>query len=390
MKSGNPSSIVPAVGVTRGTVPPENARAGADLPFRFSTLFDILFFLVFLYLFLFSIDLLSASFKLAGKGFAEQLIRMASNPVAGLLMGIVATSVVQSSSSTTSITVGLVAAGALDLRLAVPIVMGANIGTTVTNTIVSLGHAGRLREFEKAFAASTVHDFFNILAVLVLFPLEMAFHPIERAAVVLERYFEGVGGLQLMSPLKQVIGPAVHGATHLLPHTIPLAVVALVVLFLSLSRMVKIMRRTIVDRAEKFFNRVLFRNDLSGFLVGWILTAVVQSSSVTTSLVVPLVGTGVLSIREIFTYTLGANLGTTITALLASFATGNPLAVTVAITHMVFNLMGIAVFYPARALPIALALRLGRIAARSRGNLVLVFVVYILLHIIPLGYLFLR
>ncbi len=361
-------------------------RAG-DLLGRF---FRGLLFPVALYGFLLSIDLMSKAFKLAGGGFAERLIYTTSDPLAGLLIGLITTSLVQSSSSTTSITVGLVAAGILDLRLAIPIVMGANIGTTVTNTIVSIGHVTRRKEFQRAFAAGTVHDFFNVLAVAVLFPLELLFHPVERVATLLERLFAGVGGVHLVSPIKAAIKPATHLIADLLPWPIVLLALALLLLFASLSQMVRVMRRLVVSRVEGLFSRVLFRNDGAGFLFGWILTSIVQSSSVTTSLVVPLVGTGVLSVRRIYPYTLGANLGTTVTAILASFATGNPAAIVVAFAHMTFNLMGIAIFYPAKRIPISLALRLGRVVGRSKRNALFVIVGYAAAHAVPIVYVILR
>ena len=84
----------------------------------------------------------------------------------------------QSSSASTSVIVGLVASGALGVEQAVPMVMGANIGTTVTNTLVSLGHVRQSAEFKRAFAAATVHDFFNVLAVSILLPIELIFKPI--------------------------------------------------------------------------------------------------------------------------------------------------------------------------------------------------------------------
>jgi sodium-dependent phosphate cotransporter len=260
------------------------------------------YFLLLLYLFFFSIDLMSAAFKMGGRGFAEQLVATASDPLAGLIIGFFATSIIQSSSTTTTIVVGLVASGALTIPVAIPIVMGANIGTTTTNTIVSMGHVTRSGEFEKAFAASTVHDFFNVLAALTVLPIEVLFHPVERTAVFLEHLFEGAGGMSLASPLKLV--------------------------FFALSKMMKTMRGAVLDRLEGLFSQVLFRNDAASFTLGMVTTAAVQSSSATTSLVVPLAGTGVLSLRQIYPYTLGANIGTTITAILASFSTLNPAAVT--------------------------------------------------------------
>jgi sodium-dependent phosphate cotransporter len=347
-----------------------------------------LYFLALLYLFFFSIELMSSAFKMAGEGFARQLIETVSDPVAGLILGFLATSLIQSSSTTTTIVVTMVAGGTLPIHLAIPIIMGANIGTTTTNTLVSLGHVTRLGEFERAFAASTVHDFFNILAAFTLLPLEILFHPIEKMALFLEGLFEGAGGLQLASPLKALVGPPADFVAELIPVEIVLVALALLVLFTALQQMMRVMRGAVLSRMESLFDRVLFRNDATSFGLGMVATASVQSSSATTSLIVPLAGTGVLSLRQIFPYTLGANVGTTITAILASFSTASPAAVTVALAHLSFNILGIAIFYPLARLPIWLATVTGRLAARSKGNATLVITIYILLHIIPILYVF--
>lgn len=347
------------------------------------------YFLLLLYLFFFSIELMSTAFKMAGRGFAEQLINMVSDPVAGLLLGFVATGIIQSSSTTTTIVVGLVASGALSIELAVPVIMGANIGTTTTNTLVSMGHVTRPAEFQRAFAASTVHDFFNVLAAITLLPLEVFFHPIQRVAVQLQQLFEGAGGMSMASPLKAILHPLAEVVQGILPHMLPLTVLALLLLFFCLQQMMKVMRGAVLSRLESLFDRVLFRNDGASFTLGMVCTAAVQSSSATTSLIVPLAGTGVLTIRQIFPYTLGANVGTTITAILASFSTGNPAAVTVALAHLTFNLMGIAVFYPLSFLPIGLAMKAGKLASRSQASSVMVIVIYIGLILLPLLYIFL-
>ena len=114
--------------------------------------------LALLYLFLVAIEVLGSSFKSLGADTAEKLITSFTNPFAGLAGGILATVLVQSSSVTTSTIVGLVGQNALPLSVAVPMIMGANNGTTVTNTIVSLGHITRNNEFKRAFAGATVHD----------------------------------------------------------------------------------------------------------------------------------------------------------------------------------------------------------------------------------------
>ena len=222
-------------------------------------IFDVLALIVILYFFLYSINLLGHSFKLFGKGFAESLLVTTSNPFLALFLGILATSVMQSSSTTTSIIVGLVAAGTLSLGNAIPMVMGANIGTTVTNSIVSFGHATRRIEFKRAFSAAVVHDLFNMLAVVVLFPLEIKFHFIQKSAVFLGNAFVGIGGLELFNPVKYIINPAI-ALTDALLGGLPkapfiMAALSLVILFLSLTQLVRTARAIAIARIELIIDK---------------------------------------------------------------------------------------------------------------------------------------
>ncbi|MGB5159487.1 MAG: Na/Pi symporter, partial [Thermoanaerobaculia bacterium] len=141
---------------------------------RSSLVLRLILLCTLLFGFFVGLDMMGLSFKLFGKGFAEALIERTSNPFVGLFVGLLATTLVQSSSTTTSMIVALVAAGALTIEGAIPMIMGANIGTSVTNTLVSLAHVTRREEFQRAFAGATVHDFFNWMAVLILLPLELA------------------------------------------------------------------------------------------------------------------------------------------------------------------------------------------------------------------------
>ena len=135
-----------------------------------------------LYLFLVGIAGMSSAIKSMGSQFAETVLTTTSNPFIALFIGIFATVLFQSSSTTTSLIVGMVSSGTLTITSSIPMIMGANIGTTVTNTIVSIGHIKKGTEFKRAFAASTVHDFFNIMAVIIVFPIEMIFHPLQRTS----------------------------------------------------------------------------------------------------------------------------------------------------------------------------------------------------------------
>jgi len=343
---------------------------------------------VTIYLFLLSINLLGHSFKLFGKEFAEAMLQTTSNPFTGLIIGIVATSLIQSSSTTTSIVVGLVAGGVVNLENAIPIIMGANIGTTVTNTLVSLGHIGHKLEFKRAFAAGVVHDFFNICAVIVLFPIELKFHIIQKVAVLLETSFEGVGGMKVFNPLKAILNPVIETIDSLfvnVPHNdIILMMISIVGMFGALALLIKTIRSLVVNKIELIINKYLFKNDLMGMTWGMVMTFIVQSSSVTTSLIVPLAGAGMVRLRQIFPYTMGANIGTTGTALLAALATTNPIAVTAAFAHLVFNIFGIIIFYPLKIIPITLAEKVSEYVSISKKNLIIFLVSYSAIYFLPI------
>ncbi|MCJ7801782.1 MAG: Na/Pi symporter, partial [Candidatus Marinimicrobia bacterium] len=310
-----------------------------------------------------------------------------------LIIGIVATSIIQSSSVTTSLVVGLVAGGALTLETSIPIIMGANIGTTITNTLVSFGHISNLTEFKRAFGASIVHDFFNILAVIILFPLEMFFHPLKKSAMLLETIFSDIGGYKAFDPLKFILEPVIKFVDEIfsfLPFSnILLVIFAFVLLFFSLTQLVNSIRSSLITRLEVIVNQYLFKNAFIGFVFGMIITAIVQSSSVTTSLIIPLAGAGIVTIAQIFPYTLGANIGTTVTAILAAMATQNPIAITVAFSHLCFNIFGILIIYPFKFIPIKLAEFVGNTAGNSKRNLAIYITIYILLHFIPVLFIFL-
>ncbi len=326
--------------------------------------------LLLLYAFLVSIGMLGKAFKMFSGGFVGNLIESASDPLLGLFVGILATTLVQSSSTTTSLVVAMVGSGTMPIATAIPVVMGANIGTSVTNTLVALGHIGRGQEFRRAFAASTIHDFFNLIAVLVLFPLQVTTNFLGRAASTLANAFGEVGGLTFASPLKIVTEPVVKGAAAFFDgHPWLLLITALVIMFASLRYLVVVLKKLILGRIESFFDETLFKNAGRALFFGLAVTVLVQSSSITTSLAIPLAGAGILTLRQIFPYTLGANVGTTVTAMLAALAVGELSAVTVAFAHLLFNLSGILVIWPIpsiRRIPLRLARSFSIVAADRR------------------------
>jgi len=344
--------------------------------------------LLVLYVFLAAVKLMGGGFKGMGKEFADQLIKTTSNPFIGLFVGILVTSVVQSSSLTTSIVVGMVASGTLSVSCAIPIVMGANIGTTVTSTLVSLGFVTRKEEFRRAFSCATMHDFFNLLCVIILLPSELITRRLfggagwmQRTAEAAREIFAGSGETEFASPVKAALKPLVHALKELVHMIVGdgtagawgQVVLALGLLFFALWAITKLMKSLVLSKLEAVLDRTIGRNALLGFVFGILVTAIVQSSSITTSMLVPLAGAGVMQPYNIFPITVGANLGTTVTALLAALG-GGPAGLTIALVHLLFNLMGALIFVPIpamRRIPVGLADRLGSFTLKSRWYAVL-------------------
>ena len=340
----------------------------------FRSILNLIKLAVLLYLFLFAIGLLAAGFKSLGEKFAETLVHSTSNPVVGLLIGILVTSIIQSSSTTTSIIVGMVSSGVLTVGNAVPIVMGANVGTTVTSTLVSLGSSG---QFQRALSAATMHDFFNIIAILIFLPIEIVFHPLEKGAILLTGVLTGFSGGEFHSPIKAVVKPPIHTLKDLLCSQLGLhftlagiimLLISIALIFISLYFLVRLLRSLLADKIENTLDRFIGRRGIVGIFIGFIVTGIIQSSSVTTSMLVPLIAARIMSLESGFAIVLGANLGTTLTALMASLA-GEKAGLSIALVHFLFNLCGILVIYPiprVRRIPIYLARRLALLTSRSR------------------------
>ena len=357
------------------------ARPPSQAP-RLTTLLKVAAVLALLFLFLVGVKTLGGGFKLLGKDILEAFFSATSNPFFGLVVGILATTLVQSSSVTTSMVVALVAApeNPLPVANAVPMIMSANIGTTVTNTIVSLAHLGQRGEFKRAFAVATCHDFFNFGAVALLLPLEMLTGVLSRAAALIAELSAGLGGVEYRSPLKSALTAGVRPIEDLARaifdadggRAAVLVAASAVLIVGSLYLLVKLLRASLHGRAEAYITRALDHNAAASMLVGVVVTVMVQSSSITTSLLVPLAGAGMVTLRQAFPITLGANIGTTVTALLASMAVSGPNAqagVTVACAHLLFNMAGIMLIYPwprIRDLPLRAARNLAGVATNSR------------------------
>lgn len=416
-----------------------------------------------LYLFVCSLDVLSSAFQLVGGKAAGDIFQdnaVLSNPVAGLVIGVMVTVLVQSSSTSSSIVVSMVSSGLLEVQSAVPIIMGANIGTSVTNTIVAVMQAGDRNEFRRAFAGATVHDFFNWLSVLILLPLEAATNvlfiltkeliktfniqtgedapdllnvitdPLTDSIVQLDKsvitaiavgdpaarnkslikkwckqftnttFFNATvescpsgsvcweDGNQTWTEKNSTLTINLQKCHHIFANVnlsdlavgLILLAMSLLVLCTCLILIVKLLNSMLKGQVALVIKKVL--NTDFPFPFGWVtgyiaivvgagMTFIVQSSSVFTSAITPLVGIGVISLERAYPLTLGSNIGTTTTAILAAMASpGETLAnsLQIALCHFFFNIFGILLWYPIpfMRVPIRLARGLGNRTAKYR------------------------
>ncbi|XP_035826455.1 sodium-dependent phosphate transport protein 2B-like [Aplysia californica] len=406
-----------------------------------------------LYLFICSLDFLSSAFRLLGgscsppppPSLSLSLSHSLSLSLLGLMVGVLATVLVQSSSTSTSIIVSMVSARILSVRLAIPIAMGANIGTTVTNTLVSMGQMKDKGDFRRAFAAATVHDMFNWLCVIVFLPIEVASGYLYRLTdVITSDLTYNVSDSSSTNPklLKAITEPFTKTVIDLSSSKLELIakgvdfngsliksgnffllssgdhlfsdwegtdaeagaillVVSLALLCLCLICVVKILSSLLKGTIAKVIQRVV-NADFPGpckyftgyfvILVGAGLTILVQSSSIFTSALTPLVGIGAIHLERMFPLTLGSNIGTTVTGILASL-TSDPStfkdSFQIALCHLFFNISGLLLWYPApfmRKLPINMAKFMGQTVHQYRWfAIVYLFFIFFLAPLFVFG-----
>ncbi|NJN62699.1 MAG: Na/Pi symporter [Coleofasciculaceae cyanobacterium RL_1_1] len=324
----------------------------------------------------FGLTLLSVGLSELVGDRVEQLFQFATNPALGLLVGVITTALVQSSSAVTSIVVGLVATG-MPVTTAIPIIMGANIGTTITNTLLSLGQIGDRDRFERSFAAATVHDCFNLIGVAIFLPLEISTHFLTRLSGLFADRVQDWGlvfdhsiGLKLLTAplvkttviLTQHLPPILHGSVWL--------GLGIITVLLSIAALAQTLTLAIQQVGQGRLFSAIGAHPLLAMLTGTGITVIVQSSSTTTSLMIPLAASRAWELETIYPFTLGANIGTCATAFLAATAvTGSTsiAALQIALAHLLHNTLGILTIYGIPALR-SLPLRGARWLARSANN----------------------
>jgi len=342
-------------------------------------------FLLIIYAFLLSIDLISESSNLLGKEVIRDIILATSNPFVGLFIGLLSTAIIQSSSTTTSIIVALVATGTLTIENAVPMVMGANIGTTITSTIVAMGFITNSKRFRKAIATGTIHGIFNIATTILLFPLEYYFKVLSKLSIYVTSIFSFPGAVSGKSFMlgEYTINPVTTFIIKLFQsNSLLIVTLAIVLLFISIKSFGLLLRNILTGDSQKKFQQVIFRNPIKSLLWGTGVTAMIHSSSLVTSLTVPLVANDKISLRTAFPFIIGANIGTTFTALTAAISQSNA-AISIALTHVLFNVIGALIFFPIpaiRQMIVELARGMGKITMKYKviGFLYILLVFFVI------------
>jgi sodium-dependent phosphate cotransporter len=405
--------------------------------------------LVLLYFFLVGLDLVGTAFQVVGGCTAGSLLGSDTNPLAAVMVGIIATVLLQSSSTTTAVIVSLVSGG-LDVQQGIYMVMGANVGTAVTSMLVSLAHMGDGEELERAFAGSSVLYVFNFLTVVILLPLEIGTKYLYKFTKLMLPASVGSGN-SWEGPIKKIVSPLVKkiiiankgliddistGAVESCSNAYPVhctngiesyetcnvtgviacnkdtgacpaffqngaskqddmvsgwvcMVFAMSILVICLVCLVALLRKMLLGASTKIIYKATNINPYLAMLIGCGITILVQSSSVTTSTLVPLAGIGVLNLESMYPLVLGADIGTTFTALMAAMVSSKVESLQIALVHFFFNVTGIIIWYPIpfmRRFVLGISALLGKATGAWKGfPAFFIVVMFLVLPLLLLG-----
>ncbi|MBD3389122.1 MAG: hypothetical protein GF416_08545 [Candidatus Altiarchaeales archaeon] len=373
---------------------------------RSSRLNLILLFLG-MYLFIWSLSGLKESWVLAfaadGKeGLARSYIdRMTDNPLSALCLGVLATALVQSSSGVVAVTIATVAAGGMTVQQSVPLIMGANIGTTVTCVIVTLGYAIRKREFSKAVPVALLNDVVKTLTVAFLFLVELYTNVLSDSAVYVADILGGLpildfflGGFPdlldvvidpILKPVQSVFVAFFNGSIY---SAVSLGVMSFAVLILGLEMMGNAAENAIRGRASHYVH-LAFKTPRRGLFLGTSFASLLQSSSVATSLAIPFTASGKISLKEVYPYLLGCNIGTTIDpGQIASYVKFGVMGLNVGLVHVFINVFSVCLWFGVPGLaniPLKLTKALSDVILSSKNSTIALSAFTIsLFYIIPL------
>jgi solute carrier family 34 (sodium-dependent phosphate cotransporter) len=344
----------------------------------------ISFALIAFFLFFFALHLLQSSFEHLGNDTITTIIKATANPFTGFFIGLLVTAIIQSSSTTTAFVVALVGSQSLSLEDGIPIIMGANVGTTITSLIVSFAFISKGKEFKRAVSCASYHCFFNLLTLLLLFPLEYYYGFLSSISSTIAHGLYGPNDATNQTLSLKVMDPVTNRIFNAIPNMWIVVSLAFLMLFGSILLFRRTISKVLKAHSPNAFSRFFFKGNSRALGWGILITAAIRSSTITTSVVVPMVAKKITNLRQAAPFIMGANLGTTITAFLALlFNVNSTTALSIAIAHFLFNLIGVLLFFPIPALkklPVELALRMGRLTEKYRATIfVFVLAVFFLI-----------
>uniref|UniRef100_A0A914DIV8 Sodium-dependent phosphate transporter n=2 Tax=Acrobeloides nanus TaxID=290746 RepID=A0A914DIV8_9BILA len=344
----------------------------------------IVFILLMIFAFICSLSLMADSLKLIGGRGIGSVIKSSNiikNPVSASMVGMLITVVLQSSSTLTSVLVGMIAGGLITVHQAIPIMLGAEIGGSLSNVLISLTLSDNRDQFRRAFAAVTLSDVFNFLSYFIFLPLEMAFGLIEKTSGLLVLPFSRFKSEDIIT-LNLITDPIVHyiiqvnddAINNLAISTINLSnytniddtatfifrcvnltthqhfsnchhfhifmystwsdltigiilfIASLITFTLFMFGIVKLMKELFAGNeiwmrklvSKNFPKPFGFLTDYFLIIIGCVIVMIMRSSGVFRTVLTPLVGIGVVSLEKLYPLTIGGHIGTTFTSILAA------------------------------------------------------------------------
>lgn len=242
------------------------------------------------------------------------------------------------------------AAGLVNFPVTIALILGGNIGTCITNTVVSFLSFSQKEQFSKAFSASIVHDLFNIFMVLLVFPLELATGFFSGHML----YLADIMGSNVRAPVQnflpqvfimQNVGGFIPGGQNL-----TYGIMGLIAVAAALGGVLVIvvnLKALFFDRIADVLKKDIFTSKTKSVGAGVGFTFLVHSSSLSTSMIVPLVAEGSVTLPRAFHYMLGCNVGTaivTVTTTLPIILSGSLYGTGAAFGHLMFNVYGMLLF----------------------------------------------
>jgi sodium-dependent phosphate cotransporter len=366
-----------------------------------------------IFFFICSLEGVKSGFKLIFAEWQKNIIGMIeanTAAITGLALGILGTALVQSSSAVVAATMvsmsGMVASGLpLEpaIRFGVPMVLGANIGTTVTNTIVSFGvrRGMSLEEFKDTIPGVIVDDVYEALTISIFFIIEMTTGLISKTVLGLGRFFTEALKLEevfaafdktiidiiVKEPIVKPISKILTGFLGDRIGGVLLFVLWFGVIIFSMGLITKGLERLIEMEWEDRV-KAAFQSRLRGFSTGFLITWLVGSSSIGTSLVIPFLATKVVDLEKAYPYLCGCNMATTVDlSQIYGYIAGGIVGLMLGSAHVLLNIMALTIWLvsPLRFVPVLISEKLGRlITTNKNASFSLLIWVIVVFFVVPL------